>query len=83
MGQAESSPEELSRTKGSKESRSSITKMITSGEKIDWSDYDQVDDSFVFDIDSDDGKKRLMKLKTHSQQCRAFLTCRARVLTQN
>ena len=63
MGQSESSPEDLSQPKGSKESRSSITKMITYGEKIDWSGYDDIDEGFVFDINSEDGKRRLRDLK--------------------
>ena len=63
MGQDQSSPEELARAKGSGESRASMTKMITSGQKMDWSDYDQVDESVEFDIESDDGKKRLQDLK--------------------
>ena len=63
MGNTESSPEELAKTKGGGESFNSLRKATTSNEKADWSTYDNDDSSVEFILDSDDGQKRLQDLK--------------------
>ena len=63
MGNTESSPEELAKTKGGGESFNSLRKATTSSEKADWSTYDNDDSSVEFILDSDDGQKRLQDLK--------------------
>ena len=65
MGNTESSPEELAKTKGGGESFNSLrTGFATkSNEKADWSTYDNDDSSVEFILDSDDGQKRLQDLK--------------------
>ena len=64
MGNTDSSPEELAKTKGSGESLGSLRKFATTSNKdVDWSSYDIADTGVEFDINSDDGKKRLNALK--------------------
>jgi len=65
MGNAESaSADELNTTKGSGESRSSITKFITSSEnKPDWSAYDAPLPGGEFVLENAEGQARLEALK--------------------
>ena len=64
MGNTESSREELSRTKGSGESMSSLRAFATKTDSpADWSSYELRDSDIEFQLESEDGQKRLNALK--------------------
>ena len=64
MGNTESSREELSRTKGSGESVSSLRAFATKSDSpADWSSYELQDSDIEFQLESEDGQKRLNALK--------------------